>query len=247
MRLLSKFTLMGRSALCFVFVAGTIALMPTQADAASFTVDLCDANALECTEDNLLEASLTFDEILSGTDPNDYTLTMTLTGEAGATGFIDQVSFTINGVDNVTGDTGYEVKPTVTSPAGWTVYYDNVSNATSCTSDTNQSQEVCANSAGSGVTTEGVNTWIWDVNISDALGAIGVGTGLNLRAHFLTAAGAPGGNFSPGGTTVTTEVTTTTDITTVITSTENLPEPTLLTLLGAGLAGVSLRMRRRKA
>jgi len=234
---------LGRAAICLVLAASVTALTPTKAAATTFTLDLCDVNAAECAGDNLTEASLSFTTIDGTADLNDYDLIMTLIGTG--TDFINAVSFTINGVDNVTGATGYETQPTVVGPGGgWTAYYDNVSNATSCTSDTNNSQEVCASSVGPGESVDGTNTWTWFVDISDALGVIGGGTGLNLRANFLTAAGGPGGNFSPGGGIVST---TTDVVTTIITDTEDLPEPTLLALLGAGLAGVSLRLRQRKA
>ena len=248
MRLSNKFGLLGRSALCFMFMAGTTALTSTEAAAASFTIDLCDVNAPECAGDNLTEASLTFTEIddpLDMDDLNDYELLLTIAGTG--TDTIDQVSFTIGGVQT---PGGYESRPTVENPgpdgATWTVYYDNVANATSCQAD-GGSQEVCASSPGPGPSVAGSQTWTFFVDIIDSLGVLGTGSSVNLRAHFLTSTGGPGGNLSPGGGIITTTTDITTVITTVITTDSDLPEPTLLTLLGAGLAGVSLRLRRRKA
>ena len=241
MRLLNKLNLLGRSALCLVFVAGTTALTSTEAAAASFTFDFCPST--ECTGDNLTQATLEFTETVDAADPtdlNDYILELTLAGTG--TDTIDQVSFTLGGVQT---PGGYESRPVVQNPTpdglAWSVFYDNVANAGSCLAD-GGSQEVCANSTGNGPTVDGTQTWTWFVDLDNDLGVIGVGSSANLRAHFLTAAGGPGGNFSPSGNVIST-----TSVTTVITTDSDLPEPTLLTLLGAGLAGVSLRLRRRKA
>jgi hypothetical protein len=248
MRLLK--TLFGHSAFCFAVAAASFTLTPTAASAASFEIDFCVVNADECTEDNLTEASLLFEEILGG-DHNDYTLTMTMTGTG--TDTIDQVAFSINGVQT---PDGYETKPTVSGPGGgWVAYFDGVSNSSSCTSDTNNSQAVCANSAGGGPSVNGTNVWTWFVDLDDSLASISAITAVNFRAHFLTAAGGPGGNFSPGGgllqtgtTTTTTTTTPTSTSTTPSTGTPSgaAPEPTVMTLLGAGLVLAGRRLRRRK-
>jgi len=249
MRLLKK------AAFCAVMAAGTMALVPAQATAASFFIDFCVVNATECTGDNLTEASLLFESIDGTLDHNDYTLTMTLVGTG--TDTIDQVQFTIDGVKT---PGGYETRPTVSGPGGgWVVWYDNVSNAGSCAAD-GGSQGVCANSPGGGPSVNGTNVWTWFVDLNDSLASISEITNVNLRAHFLTSAGGPGGNLSPGGgllqttstpTTTTTTTTTTPSATSTTPSTGTpsgaAPEPTVMTLLGAGLVLAGRRLRRRKA
>ena len=72
MRLINKLGLM-----VAVIVAATF--MATRAEAAAFTIDFCPED--DTCPDGVTEASLTFDEILTGTDPNDYNVTATIVGD----------------------------------------------------------------------------------------------------------------------------------------------------------------------
>jgi len=168
----------------------------TSARAASFTVDFCPADST-CPA-GVTEASLTFDTIDGTLDPNDYDLTIKITGDATSPTYIDTVQFAIAGVAT---PGGYESKPSLQSSpviAGttWNVYYDNISNGpTNCTSDTNQSQGVCvASDPGTnndnGALTNGTNTWKLTVDLAGDENTIDPfvltdSTAVNLRAHFM--------------------------------------------------------------
>jgi hypothetical protein len=172
-------------------------LSATSAQAASFTIDFCPEDST-CPA-GVTEASLTFDEILGTTDPNDYDLTIVITGDASSPTWIDAVQFAIAGVAT---PGGYESKPALQSSpviAGttWTVYWDNVSNSpTNCTSDTFQSQGVCiaSNPVGddnNGALTNGTNTWKLTVDLAGDENSLNPfvlteSTPVNLRAHFTT-------------------------------------------------------------
>src|SRR5688572_19138214 len=113
------------------------------AQAATFTINYCPGDA-SCPA-NLSEASLTFDEILTGADPNDYNVTIAIVGGPGAPQFIDTVQFSIAGVDT---PTGYEARPTLVSAplqgAAWSVYWDVIAgNPADCSADTSNGQGVC--------------------------------------------------------------------------------------------------------
>ncbi len=228
--------------------AGTfIALAAPTAHAASFTFNFCPADA-SCPA-NVTEARLTFIENLLTPDANDYTLDLKIVGGAGDPTFIDQVSFTIDAADNVTGVGGYEVKPSLLSAPGgianWSVFYDNVNNGSGCSSDTNNGKEVCAQSgvalnSGMGVATNGTNVWEFSVDLADDVAALGVGTAVNLRAAFLNANGKNGGILSPGGGGLVGCNGANCD--NIITA---VPEPASIALFGTGLL-LAARVRNRR-
>src|SRR5262245_14751147 len=175
----------------FTVVVTVVALAPA-AEAASFTFNFCPGDG-SCPA-NLTEARLTFTEILATSDANDYILDLQIVGGPGDPTFIDQVSFSINVADNVTGTGGYEVTPWLLSAPGgvanWTVLYDNVNNGSGCSSDTHNGKEVCAQSgvalnAGMGVLTDGTNLWEFSVDLADDVGALGAGSLVKLRAGLL--------------------------------------------------------------
>lgn len=228
--------------------AGTfVALAAPAAHAASFTFNFCPADA-SCPA-NVTEARLTFIENLLTPDANDYTLDLKIVGGAGDPTFIDQISFTVDAADNVTGSGGYEVKPILLSAPGgvanWTVFYDNVNNGSGCSADTNNSKEVCAQSGvalngGNGVLTNGTNLWEFSIDLADDVAALGVGSAVNLRAAFLNADGKNGGILSPGGGGLV--ACNGADCDNVITA---IPEPASIALFGTGLL-LAARMRRRR-
>src|SRR5262249_7069040 len=155
----------------------------------SFTFNFCPG-AASCPA-NVTEARLTFIENLATPDPNDYILDLTIKGGAGDPTYIDQVSFTIDAADNVTGAGGYQVKPSLLSAPGgianWSVFYDNVNNGAGCSSDTHNGQEVCARAgaglnSGNGALVNGTNIWEFSVNLADDVAALGAGSVVNLRA-----------------------------------------------------------------
>lgn len=228
-----------------------IALSAPLAHASSFTVNFCPGGG-GCPA-NVSQARLTFTENVGTADPNDYTLDLKIVGGVGDPKFIDQVSFTINTADNVTGSGGYEVKPTLLSAPGgvadWAVFYDNVNNGSGCGSDTNNGKEVCAQSlaalnSGNGTLTNGTNVWSFSVDLADDVAALGVGSVVNLRAAFLNADGGNGGLLSPNGGPLVACVGDLCDGNT----TSTVPEPASIALFGSGLlAAARARSRRRRA
>jgi hypothetical protein len=147
-----------------------LSLRAAPADASSFTYNFCGFVGDSSTCPNgVTEASLTFTEIADtpgNTDPNDYTLDLVIKGTTSAPRFVDEVSFSITGVDT---PGGYEFLPTLSaSPSTgspWTVFFDGVNGSpTSCSGNTNQSQEVCAQSGVGDATNElrrGPERWPW--------------------------------------------------------------------------------------
>lgn len=235
-----------------VVMVGTAAALVTltapAAQASSFTFNFCPG-AASCPA-NVTEARLTFTENLLTPDANDYTLDLKIVGGAGDPTFIDQISFTIDSADNVTGAGGYEVKPSLLSAPGgianWSVFYDNVNNGSGCSADTNNGKEVCAQSgvalnAGNGVLTNGTNIWEFSVDLADDVAALGAGSAVNLRAAFLNLNGSNGGVLSPGGGGLV--ACNGADCDNIITA---VPEPTSIALFGSGLLlAVRVRGRRR--
>lgn len=222
--------------------------------AATFSVNFCPG-ANGCPN-NVTEARLTFDEILTGSDPNDYELTIKIVGDAGAPQFIDSVQFTITGVQT---PSGYESKPTLTDApaqgAAWSIYWDQVAgNPTDCSSDTLQGQGVCAGSTGNGASTDGTNIWKFLIDLEDQESALHVGSAVDLRVHLLKynpqGRIVNGGVMSPeGGGTLETgsNETGTNETSTNETSTNEtgtVPEPATLALFGVALATGARRLRR---
>jgi hypothetical protein len=228
-----------------VTVSGAlVAASAPLAHASAFTVNFCPGSG-SCPA-NVSEARLTFTENLGTPDLNDYTLDVKIVGSAGDPKFIDQLSFTINTADNVTGAGGYEVKPTLVSAPGgvanWSVFYDNVNNGAGCSSDSHNGKEVCAQSgvglnSGNGALTNGTNLWTFSVDLADDVAALGVGSVVNLRAAFLNADGGNGGILSPNGDPL---------VLCENCTQSTVPEPASIALFGSGLLwAVRARGRRR--
>ena len=64
-----------------------------RAHAGAFTINFCPGG--DGCPANVTGARLTFDEILTGNDPNDYYLTIQITGGAGTPQYVDSVQFSI--------------------------------------------------------------------------------------------------------------------------------------------------------
>lgn len=201
--------------------------------AAPLSINFCPGDAT-CPA-GVLEASLTFTEIVNS-DPNDYVLDITIKGGSNAPAYVDELSFSLSGVQT---PGGYEYQPTLVSAPGggapWVVYWDNVSaSVKSCTSDTTSSQEVCTQSGPGTPTNFGAplpgQTLVWEY-VVDLAGSAPLGTQsvANLRAQFLNSNGSNAGILSPGGGTLT-----------------QVPEPSTLLVSGVGFLFAAALMRRRK-
>jgi hypothetical protein len=246
-----------RKLLTAVTIGGAMLLgLTSSASASTFTFDFCPAATVQCTTNSVTVAQLKFDEIANA-DPNDYTLTATVTG--GPSGFLDELlvsigNLTFAGASSTTDDF---TSITLNSVNGGSVgnftgpWSDNVPG---CTADVPGQDNFCVAStagnglgvaSGSGVT----NTFVFTVNLVDTLGAyINSSTAMNFRFQFEDANGTNLGIFSPDGVNNTTTTTTTTSTTNnTTTSPSTVPEPGMLALLGAGFGAAAQRLRRRRS
>jgi hypothetical protein len=219
----------------FVFLFGAVS-----ASASSLiNADFCPG-AASCPT-GVTEANLTISLDTATGDLNDYFFDITFKGNGLAPATLDQFSFTVTGV--ATPD-GYEALPTLLSSStdhNWQVFYDNVGgNPAGCTDNAQaSSQEVCTESVGNnGAPLPGQTlTFHYYVDLAGTFQIIAT-TGVNLRAQFLDADGknagilSPNGIYTPGDPGVTT--------------TDVVPEPASMILLGSGLLGLATRGRRKK-
>lgn len=192
-----------RAGLAAAVLSSALALLgPREAEAAAvYSVNFCPGDATCPT--GITEASLSFAEIANA-DPNDYTLTVKITGNASAPALLDVIQVKVDGVA-VPG--GYESLPTLTSsPAGatWSVFFDQINNGPgSCASNSFQGGAFCAQSSNNGVTqTSTSNIFVFNVDFVDSVAPLGVGSAVNLRAAFNNSEGGNAGILSPGGGTL---------------------------------------------
>jgi hypothetical protein len=214
----------------FVVLMGFVAFFGLKATAAiadPISINFCPGDST-CPV-GVTEASITFAEILGG-DPNDYTVTLRITGDSTAPAYVDELMFKVSSAQW----TDYETLPQLQSaPSGgttWLSYFDNISgSAGSCTSNTGQQQAVCAQS-GPGIPSNygaplagDVLEWTFLVDFKDAFGTLG-DDDIFLRAQFLTSSGGNAGILSPTG----------------------VPEPSTLLLTMLGILPFIPRRRRTK-
>jgi hypothetical protein len=158
-------------------------------------------------------------------------------GDSSAPAYVDQLSFSISGVQT---SGGYELQPTLLDAPGggqpWVMFWDNVSaSAKSCTKDTTHSQEVCTQSGPNNQSNFGAPLpgeelhWLYLVDFTGSV-QLSTDTIVNLRAQFLDSAGKNAGILSPDGGQLT-----------------RVPEPSSLLLCAAGFIATVGRLRRRTA
>lgn len=196
------------------------------ATAAPYYFNFCPGGA-GCPA-GVTEASLSFTENLATQDTNDYILDIVIKGTTSAPYYVDELSFTTPAPTPA----GYEAPlPTIQAAPGgissWSMFYSNVNaSAGSCTTNTNNSNEVCLQSVGinsNGPQLQG-QTLHWQLLVNLASGyTIDQTSAVNLRAQFLNQDGSNAGILSPNG----------------------VPEPTTLAMLGTGLATAWVSRRRK--
>lgn len=203
--------------------------------AGPLTVNYCPGDSTCPT--GIYEASLTFTDILNGDgDPNDYYLDIWIKGTLAAPAYVDELSFSISGVQT---PGGYETQPDLLAApnegAPWIVFWDNISaSVKSCTKDTANSQEVCTQSEPGDKTNFGAPVagqalhWQYVVDLTGSF-QLSTSTNVNLRAQFLNSTGGNAGILSPDGGRLT-----------------QVPEPSSLLLCAFGVLAAGGRFRRRR-
>ena len=223
--------------------AGALVIGASTAQADTFKYNFCPID--DSCPDDLTEASLTFETLDATLDPNDYELTIRFVGTL-ADLFIDTIDFTTN--LEFAALPGLTSAPDGTLLADWMTKYDkaNASAGNNCSGEIVNHLFACSKSTtGNGPSVAGINEWIFSVNF---LGETGLSSAnkVDLRALFVDSNGRKVGTlmsptthtFDTTGASDTTGDTTGTDETT-----GNVPEPAMLTLLGAALAMGARRLR----
>lgn len=208
-------------------IAATLLLASPAMAATIIDIDYCPGDTT-CPAG--VKANLTFEDYVNPldlNDPNDYLVTITISGDSTAPYYVDEVSFKIDSAQI----SDYEKLPVLQSAplpgAPWLVYFDNVSgSASSCVANTGQQQAVCSQSGPGNLLNYGAPlqnqtlTWTFLVDLKDSEGLLSADSAVNLRAQFLTESGKNAGILSP------------------------VPEPGTLALLGMGVSLAAIRRRR---
>jgi hypothetical protein len=132
--------------------------------------------------------------------------------------------------------------PDGTALGDWTTKYDktNAAAGNNCSGEMVNHLFACAKSTtGNGPSFAGINEWVFSVDFLGA-GVLGENTVVDLRALFVNASGEKAGLMSPKvhtfDTTGPSDTTGTGDTSGPGDTTGHVPEPAMLTLLGAALA-----------